>query len=295
MKTLLKVLKTTLKVILWTFAVVFVVLILAIATTPLWVGPLATKLANKMAPQYTGTDFHVEKISINPFSGKLRVYDCHLSNPAGYSQPEAFSVSTAAVDIAMGSLFTKKIEIKSIVIRGLYASYISKNGTNNFAVIAENATHAKAKLAAEEAGMTDDQKKAYEEKLAKAADARQARADAESAIAATNGTATKVVIDLVDVADSKVTTDLLKFDATIPLPSITLHDIGKDDPEGTTVLGAIESVWNAILKSAVSAGGSISDAAGAVGQGASKAADAVGKGAGAVIDSIGGLFGGKKK
>lgn len=306
MKKLLKVLKTTLKVILWTFAAVLVVLILAIATTPLWVGPLATKLANKMAPQYTGTDFHVEAIRLNPFTGHLVVQQCHLANPAGYAKPEAFSVATVDVSVAMWPLVTsgaKNIDVRHVIVRGLRASYMSLNGTNNFDRILENATHAKAQeLAAQKAEelktskMTSEERKAYEAKLEKEAEEELARKQAQAAIDATNAT-TKVVIDLVDVADSEIFLGTRLGAIPIPLPSVTLHDIGKESGGAS-----LAEVWNAIctgcMKGATSIGSGVSDAAsataGAVGNAAGQATDAVEKGAGAVIDSIGGLFGGKK-
>ena len=84
--------KKPVKILLWIFVIIFGGAILLFLSSPLWLGPLAKSLATSLAPKYTGTDFKVAKIYINPYTGCLRVEDFHLGNPKGYDAEDAVSV-----------------------------------------------------------------------------------------------------------------------------------------------------------------------------------------------------------
>ena len=76
---------------------------------------------------------------------------------------------------------------------------------------------------------------------------------------------------------------------TIPVPSITLTDIGKKS-DGASLEDIVDQIWQAILKSALAVGDGAKAAVGAVGDGAKAAADAVSDGAGKAVDAVKGLF-----
>ena len=284
--------KRILKIALWLVGGLLVFLLLALATSPLWLGPVARGVANSIVPSKTGCGFTLEELSINPFSGKVFLRECHLKNPEGYRKDEAFSVSTVVVDVAVSSLLSDEIHVETIEIRGLYASYLSDaKGVNNF-----------DRIIAASSG-TEPGAEAAEEK------------PAEAAAADDGAGGPKVVIDHFELTDSEVSYGIVRGTPpiTLPLPSVKLDDIGKEKEGGISLAEAGDVIWQACLKVAGSAGESVKklsgmavDGAAAVGEAAGKAADAVGeaagKAAGAVgeaagkaMKSIGGLFKGGDK
>ena len=79
---------------------------------------------------------------------------------------------------------------------------------------------------------------------------------------------------------------------TIPVPSITLTDLGKES-DGMSLEDVGTAIWEAIINAAMAVGdgakalgGLIMSGAGAVGDGAGKAVDAISDGAGKTVDAI---------
>ena len=178
----------------------------------------------------------METFNLNPFSGKLRITEVHLSNPEGYKEPEAFGVSTVNVEVATCSLLTSTIHVKDITIQGSFVGITMENGTNNFMAILANL---KSKLGSSE-----------EEKVKE------------------EGPSKKIVIDHFELSGTRV-----KMGLTIPIPSITLNDIGKNSG-GATFAEVGAEVKEACTKRMADFGGAASGLLkGAVGG----AEDAVGK------------------
>ena len=268
--------KKALKVLLWAIVGILALVLVLLATIPLWLGSTITTVANKVAPEYTGTPFSLDGVSVNPYTGKYRVTKLNLGNPEGYPVPTAFSVSNVLVDVEMTSLFTDTIHIREIRIDDPYASYVSKDGTNNFEQIAANA---KAKSGPEE----KEEEKAEEEK----------------------GPGKKVVIDKLTIAGARVK---LKILPEMPIPTITLTDIGKEEG-GATWEEVGKTLSDAFMKSTSAIGDGLSSALGVLGDGASTimggatnvlggASEAIGSATKAVgdtakkIGNLGGILGG---
>jgi len=265
--------KKMLKILLWTIVGVLALGLALVATIPLWLGPTVTTVANKVAPEYTGTPFSLDGVGINPYTGKYRITKLNLGNPKDYPVPTAFSVSNVLVDVEMSSLFTDTIHIREIMIEAPYVSYVSKDGTNNFEWIG---AHAAAKAGPKE----EEEEKAEEEK----------------------GPGKKVVIDKLTIAGTRVK---LKILPEMPIPTITLTDIGKEKggatwaEVGNQLVEAVMNASNAVGKGLTSAIGVLGDGAGTVLSGTtnvlSGAAGLLGDGASKAVSGIGGLLGGEKK
>ena len=83
--------KKAVKIILWSITIPVVVLALAFATSPLWLGPTAKAIANMIVPKKTGVDFKIKNMDLNIFSGKFLVEGTCLKNPKGYKPKEPIS------------------------------------------------------------------------------------------------------------------------------------------------------------------------------------------------------------
>ena len=255
--------KKLVKIVLWILAIVLGGAILLFLSSPLWLGPLAKSLATSLAPKYTGTDFKVAKIYVNPYTGCLRVEDFHLGNPEGYDAEDAVSVGKFNVDIAIGALFGNKLHIKNVDIIDPYASYLGNNGTNNFDAILAN--------------------------LKKNLDLKEEEEEEEK-----EKSKMKVVIDRFHIEGVKFKMGIMP---TIPIPiPITLRDLGTKDSEGKEADGITMKEMGSTLASQVSdafskAGGSFmglfsGDAAKGVGDAVKGLGDGVSNAAGAATDAI---------
>ena len=223
--------KKVLKFLMWTIVGILALVLVLLLTTPLWLGPTVATATTKITPHITGTPFVLEGASLNPYTGKYSITKLTLGNPEGYSVPTAFSVSNVAVDVEMSSLLTDTIHIREITIVDPYASYVSKDGVNNFEWIA---AHAKKKI-----GLKDEEED--EEKSKK-----------------------KVIIDRLTVSGTRVK---LKILPEMPIPTITLTDIGKDKG-GASWEEVGQMLADAFTKTASSIGEGLNSALGALGDGA---------------------------
>ena len=257
--------KKPVKITLWILAVVLGGLLLALLTTPLWLGSLSAALTKSMGPKYTGTPFKVAKIHINPFTGSLRVKDFHLGNPQGYDVEDAVSVQEFNVDVAPLSLLGSKIHVKNIDIIDPYVSYIGNNGTNNFDAILANV---KKNLDIKEKDDADEAKKEKDGK--------------------------KIVIDRFHIEGVKFKMGIMP---TIPIPvPITLTDLGKEDSENKKADGLTMKEMGTVISSKISgalskAGGGVmnlfsGDAAKGLGDAAKSVGDGASKAAGTVTDAV---------
>ncbi len=264
--------KKPVKICLWTLAGLVGLVVLMLLSLPLWIGGVVKSVSESLVPEYTGCAFKMESFSLNPFTGRLQITEAHLANPQGYAQDvEAFSVATVRVDVAVCSLLSSTIHVREISIENPFVSYVSENGTNNFAAIAATA---KGKLgSAEETPAAEAEKKAEEEKAG-----------------------TKVVIDRFYLAGTRVKLGILP----LALPTIELKDIGKESG-GATFSDVCATVGSSVTKFMTDAGGTaanalksvtggagdaLKDATGKAGEAAGKAADAVGQGVKDAAESL---------
>jgi hypothetical protein len=229
--------KKLLKFLLWTFVGILALVLVLVLTIPLWLGSTVAAVANKVAPEFTGTPFVLEGASINPYTGKYSITKLTLGNPEGYPVPTAFSVSKVMVDVEMSSLFSDTIHIREISIVDPYASYVSNDGTNNFEWIM---AHVDEKLGPKEE--TKEKEEPEEEK----------------------GAGKKVVIDKLTIAGTRVK---LKMLPEMPIPTITLTDIGKES-NGASWEEVGQMLADSFMKASSSVGEGLTSVLGALGDGA---------------------------
>ncbi len=277
------------KAVLWTLGGVLALVVLLVATLPLWIGTVARPVANAVAPKITKTDFNLGHLYLNPYTGRLEVGDLLLGNPEGYSDPRAVELGKLVVDVAVTSLASDVIRIEELTIDGCFVSYSigGTNGIDNISQILLNVSGdaedvAEAREDAEPPPQTE-------------AEAKDAVEDAAEELAEDDSPAKKirVVIDRVTVRGVKVKLQMF----TVPVPNMTFEDVGKD-VGGVAPADVGKIIWDRILKGATNVGDGLSALGGMLGDGAGKGADAVGDGAKAVgeetkkaVEAVKGLFG----
>jgi len=284
-----KFVKFVFKTILW----ILVIVLAAVLTLPLWIGPVAKTAANKVVPGITGTGFNLGAFGLNFYNGKLCVGDVTLDNPEGYSPSEAFKLGELKVDVDVLSAFSDTVVIEEIVIRDVFASYVSKDGINNFEVIMENVQKATACEADEDRPALQAPKPSQGEegKLPESVEVPES--------AAKEAPAKKVIIDRFVLSGVKVQWGPVP----ISLPTdIVLTGIGREskgvdwEEAANEIIDAVMKKLNALGQGIIDLGNSLKDAglegAGAIMDAVKEvdvqgAVDSLSDAASSVIDSVG--------
>ena len=269
--------KKILKFLFIAVGAVLALALLLVLTLPLWLGPIARPCAVPAVASLTGGDFKLDKLYLNPYTGRLEVGGLLVGNPKGYDEPVAVALSNLVLDVAMTTLCSKYVHVEEVTVDGFFASYVSggEYGVDNFTQIQYNIAGGKEKYEANKA----------------AAEAAKAKAAPEPEETDEDDVSKKkLVIDLLTIRNVRVKMGFV----TIPVPvDIVLKDLGKET-DGMTIGEILDAVWKSIMKSATAVGdgmtalgGLIGDGAGKAAEGASKAMGAVGEGAGKAMDAVG--------
>ncbi len=209
----------------------------------------------KVGTAVTGTRVEMDSFSTS-FGGTVNLGGFRVANPEGYHSPYAFQVAKIKVSVDVGSLFTDKIEVKEILISGTEIDYELKiDGSSNLTDIKKNID---AFAGAPKAKPEPEPEKTEEQKKAEEAQAEEAKKSAK-----------KVVLRVVSLDNSSlsISSSLLNTKVPMPLPPLTLNDIGDGKSLGET-LSDLSTEILAALSTAISKSGikNVGDALGNAGQ-----------------------------
>ena len=254
-------------------SIVGIVILVLVVVLVLFLGQIIKAGIETVGPQVAGVPMTVEKVRVNPLTGKVHVKALIIGNPEGFKTDSLMELGEFKLDIALGSLFTDTVVIKQILIDAPEITYEKGLRSSNISTLLDN-------LAPEE---QPEEEVAEEPKEKKKAPAK------------------KVVIEDFQLNNAKVNVTLVALGGkkmTLPLPSIQMQDIGKDSG-GTDIKEVISEVFGSISDAVVKAlassgdfaGDALKDAGGAVKDVGGAATDAAKDAAGALKKGIGGLFG----
>lgn len=230
--------KKLVRIVLWTFVALAVLAALLVATLPLWLGPVARPVVNRVASSVLKVDFDVGRLSLNPYTGHFVVGDVRIANPPGYTESRAVTLGELNVSADLASVFTDRIHLREVTLRDCFVSYLygGENEVDNLTQLRMNA--AGGKEAYEAARARED-----------AADAAAPEGTPAADESVSDAPPRTFVIDRLEVSGVRVKFQML----TIPVPPITLTDLGKKS-NGLTLAELTAQVWDAILKGATRAG-----------------------------------------
>ncbi len=214
-----------LRVLGWTLGVIAVLLIVAIIARDAIIKTAVTKIGSAV----TGTKVEMDSFS-SSFGGTVELTGFRVANPEGYRDPYAFQVAQVRVGVDVGSLFSDKIEVREVLISGTKVNFELKlNGSSNLTDIKQNVET----FAGEGGGQPEspDQPATQEPEAAREAAQK------------------KVVIRIVKVEGTElsVSSSLLNTTVPLPLPPITLTDLGEGKNFGETVNEFAAKMLAAIL------------------------------------------------
>lgn len=264
------------KILIRLVVAIIVLAVVAVLTLPLTIGPIVKTVASVGGTKVLGAAVSVGSVKLSPLAGDLVISQVKVGNPQGYSDKNAFEVEKVEIGLDMKSLMGDTVWVKKIQIDAPGIVFESKDGKSNFDTIL---AHAKK---------TSDEKKIKE-------------------IGKDTKPGKKVVIETFSLNDAKVSyaSNLTLGKAvTLPLPSVTLKNIGKASG-GVTLVDAVTEIIKSVLGGITQAatgvagvtGDLLKDVGGAAGDAAKGASDALknvsgsatdaAKGAGDALKSVG--------
>jgi len=267
MKKLLKILGGILVVI----GILFIALLI-------WLDGVIVNGFNSAAPAALGVPASLGDARILPVRGKLTLNDLEIGNPEGFKTDGLLHLGTLFIRYDTASILTDTIIINKITIDDMTVTYEKGLLNSNLGALLDllSGEEKDEKIDAKE----DEPEKDGEKKAKK-----------------------KVIIEKLMITGSHMNvsiTGMMGAAIPIPLPPITLTDLGKES-DGITVIQAIEKVLKAIAGSAGTALagsgkligqgiGAAGDGAAAVGGAASDAGKAVGEAAVDASKAFGGAM-----
>ena len=217
-----------------------------------------------VGPKLTKVDVKLASASLSIFSGAGAIKGLVVGNPEGFQTPSAIRLGSASLAVQPGSILSDKIIVRSIRVEGPEITMEASLKGSNLGKIQDNLKAATGGDSPAAAPKTDEKKPGKKLQV--------------DEFLITGG---KVHVSFVGLAGKSV---------TVPLPEISLKDLGKG-PEGITPTELTSQVLSAVLsgslKASESAVADLSKQALDLGKDAAKAAvDAAGK----VTKGIGDLF-----
>ncbi len=232
--------KKILKRTLWTIGIILLVLVVLVLALPLWIGPVGTCIANKVAPNYVTTSFALNHLALNQYKGHAEVGQLVIGNTPNGSKiclcDKAVDLNLVSVDIEMMSLFTDIIHVKDITLDGLTVASTFDGSNFDEIVKKEEAPEEAAPVEAPSAPEVAENTQAPAESEA------QPSAEAEEP-------GKRVIIDRIVLKNITVCYGPIHC----PIPEIVLKDVGKEE-QGATLIELFDKLVNAVMQSVTDSG-----------------------------------------
>jgi hypothetical protein len=88
--------------------------------------------------QAAQVEVRVQHVSVSMFSGKGEIHGLMVANPSGYQSPWAVQARKTSVSAKMGSLFTRRIQVESVLMEECDIYWEEGPGQSNLDKIASN-------------------------------------------------------------------------------------------------------------------------------------------------------------
>ena len=116
------------------FGVILILLVVLLLTLPF----IVKGGIQHVGPVITGVPMEIKSFSLNPFEGTITIKGFILGNPKGYSSPYAVKLDHLHIDLGMTTLFSKKLLIERIEVKGVELNYETSILSNNIQEIQNN-------------------------------------------------------------------------------------------------------------------------------------------------------------
>jgi len=227
--------KSIKKIIFWILLSLIAVFGLVVISVVAFLDQIATTAVRTGGPYFTGTTVTLDGVNFSLADGNMAVKNMIVGNPPGYSTSEAIKFDQFLVDLQLDTITSDKIIINEVRITAPAINMeMSLLGNSNLNDIQDHINQITAKSAAPETQTPPD-----------AADTAESTPEVK---AQKQVVIRKLVIEgaVITLASKELTVGI-----PIPLPTLTLTDIGENSP--TTIAQAIDYIYSELLMSIVDA------------------------------------------
>lgn len=218
----------------------------------------------KYGSQLTGTEVALDGFRLSPLKGEAELKGLRIANPAGYQTPHILSLGSAYVRLDMRSLLKPVIVVEEIRIANPEIAYELKSVAHNnvsdlLAAVNKNTAAAAAKPAADQTAASAKsgatQADTSKTGTTPTGNAKPAVSSAGSTKSASSSTGKKVIINALNITGGKVSLGATfggkGAAASVPLPAVTLKDIGREkDSQGKGIIETASLILKKILDTA---------------------------------------------
>ena len=228
----------------------------------------------KIGTAVTGTKVEMDSFS-SSFGGTVEIGGFRVANPEGYRELYAFKVNKVRVSLSLPSLLSDKIVVKEVFISGTDVNYELKiDGSSNLTDIKKNI---------DAFASSPKQKEKPKEAPAEGKPEEKAKK--------------QMVVKLVTIEDSRlsISSSLLNTRVPLPVPPLTLTDLGEGKSFGETIDEFAMKVLDAIMTAASKSGlknvsDSLSEAGKNLGESLKGSGDTLSEAGKNIGDTVKGLF-----
>lgn len=200
---------------------------------------------NTFGPEITQTELSVQDVDVSLFGGTSSISGLLLGNPEGFKGEKAMSLENLEVAVDVGSIFDEgPITIKRVYMKAPSFAYEKTLKSSNIAEIQKNIEAFSA---------------AFSLSMEEQAEQGEAPVDAQG-----EPLAIKVIVEEVIIEGGSVGMTVMGQTVSLPMPSVTLKDIGKaeggigpDEALGAIVSSMVNGIGSAVAgagKSVISGG-----------------------------------------
>jgi len=126
--------KRALKIVLGLVGLV----VLAVASLPLWVDGVARSAVEKGGTHALGVATTLDDLDLSLFGGQASLTGLTVANPQGYASPHFLKLARGSVAVSLKSVLRKRIEVPSLVLEGVDLRLDRSDRGANYEVLLEN-------------------------------------------------------------------------------------------------------------------------------------------------------------
>lgn len=241
-------------------AVLFLLGVIAVVAIGFFLGPIVTKAVNAVGPKVTGTKVELDAAKVSPLTGGATLAGLFVGNPAGWTGDKAFYLGEVRASVQPTSLLGDHIVVNEVYIDGPEFVYEKRllGGSNIDALlkqIEENTGGGKTPPTTTEPG-----------------------GEAKKPL--------KFAIKSFVLKNAKASVIVGGQTVTVPLPPITITDLGVAEGGITADQVATKVLQRVLAQIGTAAAGALKDVGGAALEGGKDGAKAAGEAAKGVFNKL---------
>lgn len=115
--------------------VVLLLLLLGAVGTYLYLNSIVQAAIEHSATEATGVRTTVHRVDVQPFAGKMGIWQLELANPPGFSGSPFLQLGQGEMHLSVSSLMDQTVEVQELSLNRLHLHLIYHGGRSNYQII----------------------------------------------------------------------------------------------------------------------------------------------------------------